>query len=193
MSPEPTNTNPQPYAFLSCTSRRAQRPRRRSRRRRRPRSPAGAPAPTLRSAAVLLLERSPPDNLAPALCGWCPRPSAAPCQAPVEVLRQAVAGDGHDLAVPPRGVPDPAHPPFPRRGIGLPDVVDAARGPPVRRGQRDRQRDVLDVAVRPTPRGHTLSDQNSGSPVVHALEILEQTMLVVAGSVHRRQPQDGAG
>src|SRR5215207_5850142 len=112
---------------------------------------------------------------------------------PVEVLRQTVLRNAHHFPAPSGGPADLPNPLGPRQGLGLADVVDAAGGALVRHGQRNGRGNVLDVAVGPAPPGHAFSEQYGGTPVVHPLDVVEEPVLIVAGPVYRREPQDGAG
>src|SRR5829696_6090344 len=78
-----------------------------------------------------------------------------------------------------------ARPSGPRRGVCLPYVVHTAGGPLVRYGQRDGQSDVLYVAVCPAPRGHALPEQDGWPAVIHPLQVLEESVLVVSRTVYR--------
>ncbi len=107
--------------------------------------------------------------------------------------RQPLLRQRHHLALPAGLRADAPHPLGQRKRRLLADVVDPSRGARVRRRAGNRSGHILDVAACPAPAGGVLAQQNRRAAVVHALEICEEAVLVVAWTIHHRQAQDRAG
>jgi hypothetical protein len=106
---------------------------------------------------------------------------------------QSLGRGGHDPTRPADDGGDLAHPVGQRGGDGIGDIVDAAGGSPIDHCQGDRRRHILDIATGGPPGCHLLRQQDRRPAVVHALENVEEAVLIVAWPVDHRQTQDGAG
>src|SRR5262249_10352453 len=85
---------------------------------------------------------------------------------------------------------DGAHPLQFRQHVCLAGIVNPANRASVRRGQYDSGSDVLDVAAARTPARPCLAQKNTRPAIVHALQVFECAMLLVAWTIDKRQTQD---
>ncbi len=98
----------------------------------------------------------------------------------------------HDLAGPSSRAPDRAYPFRLGQHGFVCDVVCATLGPLVGHDEGDGGGYVLDIAPRGAPAGEAIIEQDGRAAVVHALDVVEQPMVVIAWAVHERQAQHGA-
>ena len=77
--------------------------------------------------------------------------------------------------------------------IRFADVIDAIRCALIHHGERDSIGYIFNVAARPAPARLPFFEQDSRAMVVHALQIIEETMLRIMRAVNSRKTQDRAG